>query len=112
LFYSIKSRRYVYTVLPSEHVTAILLEHGQAPMSKRMSKFLEGEDSSPASIVPLSNYTHTSISQWGKWKKQLRTWRAEALLILKRWNMITFFKSCWLLGSVQLRFIFITISFI
>ncbi|KAM9893739.1 hypothetical protein OXX79_009152 [Metschnikowia pulcherrima] len=112
LFYSIKSRRYVYTVLPSEHVTAILLEHGQAPMSKRMSKFLEGEDSSPASIVPLSNYTHTSISQWGKWKKQLRTWRAEALLILKRWNMITFFKSCWLLGSVAIAFYLITVSFI
>ncbi|GEQ68475.1 hypothetical protein JCM33374_g2143 [Metschnikowia sp. JCM 33374] len=112
LFYSVKSRRYVYTVLPSEHVTAVLLESGQAPMSKRMSKFLEEDDSSPASLAPLSNYTKTSTTFFERFQKRFRLLKAEVFLILKRWNLITFFRSCSILGSVTIALYVITISFI
>lgn len=112
LFYCIKLRRYVYTVLPSEHVTAILLERGQAPMSKRMSKFLQGEDSSPAAIAPISKYTNTSSGSWEKFQKKTRAKKAEILLMLRRWNLVTFFKLCALLGLVTVALYIITVSFI
>ncbi|OBA19768.1 Metallo-dependent phosphatase [Metschnikowia bicuspidata var. bicuspidata NRRL YB-4993] len=99
LFSSIKLRRYVYA-------------RGQAPMSKRMSKFFEGDDSPAASLAPLSNYTKTTLSAGEKLQQQFRVWKAEMLLTLRRWNLITFFKLCAVLGLVTIGIYLTVVSFV
>lgn len=112
LLWNLLQRRYTRSLLSAGQVSGVQLLSGHEPTSQKLSKFLKESDSPPPSFRPLSNYTFTASSRTEKVLMRVSKIRGRLIRFLRRWNLLSFFKHCIILGSAAILLYRMTLWFI